>query len=83
MPGGSSSPAASDQNGQGWANIIDMLTMQPEERRNVARVLDEVDAVERLKRAGHADERRGLARCSHPSDASPSVSRVRLACVTK
>jgi hypothetical protein len=33
-----------DQNGQDWADIIDMMTMHPEERRKVARLLAEVDA---------------------------------------
>ena len=33
-----------DQNGQDWADIIDMLTMHPEERRKVARLLGEIDA---------------------------------------
>jgi hypothetical protein len=33
-----------DQNGQGWADIIDMLTMHREERRRVARLLGEIDA---------------------------------------
>jgi hypothetical protein len=33
-----------DQYGQDWADIIDMLTMHPEERRRVARVLGEIDA---------------------------------------
>jgi hypothetical protein len=34
-----------DQNGQDWADIIDM-TMYPEERRRVARLLGEIDATE-------------------------------------
>jgi len=39
MPGGSSSgPAASDEHGQDWADIIDMLTMHPEARRKVVRI---------------------------------------------
>ena len=33
-----------DQRGEGWADIIDMLTMHPEERRRVARLLGEIDA---------------------------------------
>ena len=33
-----------DQNGQDWADIIDMLTMGPEERRRVARLLGELEA---------------------------------------
>jgi hypothetical protein len=33
-----------DQNGQDWADIIDFLTMYPEARRRVARVLGEIDA---------------------------------------
>jgi hypothetical protein len=45
MPGGSSSrPAASDKNGQDWADIIDMLTMHPEARRRVVRLLGEIEA---------------------------------------
>jgi len=34
-----------DQNGQDWADIIDMLTMYPEARRKVVRLLAEIDAV--------------------------------------
>jgi hypothetical protein len=33
-----------DQNGQDWADIIDMLTMDPKERRRVVRLLSEIDA---------------------------------------
>ena len=33
-----------DQNGQGWADIIDFLTMWPDARRRVVRVLAEIDA---------------------------------------
>ena len=33
-----------DQNGQAWADIIDMLTMHPEERRRVVRILGDIDA---------------------------------------
>ena len=33
-----------DQNGQGWADIIDFLTMYPEARRHVVRVLREIAA---------------------------------------
>jgi hypothetical protein len=33
-----------DQNGQEWADIIDLLTIRPEERRDVARHLGEIDA---------------------------------------
>jgi hypothetical protein len=33
-----------DQNGQAWADIIDMLTMHPEARRRVVRVLGEIGA---------------------------------------
>jgi hypothetical protein len=33
-----------DQNGQDWADIIDFLTMWPDARRQVVRVLAEVDA---------------------------------------
>jgi hypothetical protein len=33
-----------DQNGQDWADIIDMLTMHPEASRQVARLLGEIDA---------------------------------------
>ncbi len=35
-----------DQNGQDWADIIDFLTMYPEARRRVVRLLAEVDARE-------------------------------------
>jgi hypothetical protein len=33
-----------DQNGQDWADIIDMLTMYPDPRRRVVRVLGEIEA---------------------------------------
>jgi hypothetical protein len=33
-----------DQNGQDWADIIDFLTMWPDARRQVARLLGEVEA---------------------------------------
>jgi hypothetical protein len=33
-----------DQNGQDWADIIDFLTMHPEARREVARLLGEIEA---------------------------------------
>jgi hypothetical protein len=33
-----------DQNGQDWADIIDLLTMYPDARRKVVRVLGEIEA---------------------------------------
>jgi hypothetical protein len=33
-----------DQNGLDWADIIDFLTMYPDARRRVARLLSEIDA---------------------------------------
>jgi hypothetical protein len=36
-----------DENGQGWADIIDFLTMHPEARRRVVRLLAEIDAADR------------------------------------
>jgi hypothetical protein len=33
-----------DERGGDWADIIDMLTMHPETRRRVARLLAEIDA---------------------------------------
>jgi hypothetical protein len=33
-----------DGHGDDWADIIDMLTMHPEARRKVARLLGEIDA---------------------------------------
>jgi hypothetical protein len=33
-----------DQNGQDWADIIDFLTMWPDARRHVARLLGELEA---------------------------------------
>jgi hypothetical protein len=33
-----------DENGQRWADVIDVLTMHPDARRQVARVLGEIDA---------------------------------------
>jgi hypothetical protein len=35
-----------DERGDDWAEIIDLLTMNPEARRRVARVLAEMDAVD-------------------------------------
>jgi hypothetical protein len=35
-----------DGHGDDWADIIDMLTMYPEERRRVARLLGEIEAAE-------------------------------------
>jgi hypothetical protein len=35
-----------DQNGQDWADIIDFLTMYPDARRRVVRVLAEIQATE-------------------------------------
>ena len=33
-----------DQNGQGWADIIDLLTMYPDVRRRVVLLLGELEA---------------------------------------
>jgi hypothetical protein len=33
-----------DQNGQDWADIIDFLTMWPDARRKIVRLLGEIDA---------------------------------------
>ena len=33
-----------DQNGQDWADIIDFLTMYPDARRRVVRMLGEIEA---------------------------------------
>ncbi len=33
-----------DQNGQDWADIIDFLTMYPDTRRSVIRLLGEIDS---------------------------------------
>jgi hypothetical protein len=33
-----------DERGNDWADIIDMLTMHPEERRKVVRLLGEIEA---------------------------------------
>jgi hypothetical protein len=33
-----------DENGHRWADIIDVLTMHPDARRKVARLLGEIDA---------------------------------------
>jgi hypothetical protein len=33
-----------DQSGQGWADIVDLLTMYPDARRNVVRMLGELEA---------------------------------------
>jgi hypothetical protein len=35
-----------DQNGQDWADIIDFLTMYPDARRRVARLLGEIRSME-------------------------------------
>jgi hypothetical protein len=36
-----------DERGDGWADIIDMLTIDPDARRQVVRLLGEIEAVER------------------------------------
>jgi hypothetical protein len=33
-----------DENGQGWADIIDIRTMHPDARRRLVRVLGELEA---------------------------------------
>jgi hypothetical protein len=33
-----------DQNGQGWADIIDLLTMYPDVRRRMVRLLGQLEA---------------------------------------
>jgi hypothetical protein len=33
-----------DENGQDWADIIDLLTMYPDARRRVVRLLGEIEA---------------------------------------
>ena len=33
-----------DRNGMEWADVIDMLTMYPQERRRVVRLLGELEA---------------------------------------
>jgi hypothetical protein len=33
-----------DERGDGWADVIDMLTLHPDERRKVARLIGEIDA---------------------------------------
>jgi len=35
-----------DQNGDDWADIIDMLTLHPEARRKLVRLLAEIEAAE-------------------------------------
>jgi hypothetical protein len=35
-----------DQNGQEWGDIIDVLTMYPDARRQVARILGEIEAID-------------------------------------
>jgi hypothetical protein len=35
-----------DERGDDWADIIDMLTMYPEERRKLIRLLGEIEAAE-------------------------------------
>jgi hypothetical protein len=36
-----------DENGQAWADVIDLLTMYPDARRRVARVLSELAVTEK------------------------------------
>ena len=38
-----------DQNGQGWADIIDPLTMFPDARRRVVRLLGKIEATDSLQ----------------------------------
>jgi hypothetical protein len=42
-----------DQNGQDWADVIDFLTMYPDARRQVVRLLDELAAETGPRLSGH------------------------------
>jgi hypothetical protein len=42
-----------DPNGQGWADIIDLLSMYPDARRRVVRALGELTTKTDLDRPGH------------------------------
>jgi hypothetical protein len=57
-----------DQNGEDWADIIDMLTLHPEEPRKVVRVLGEIEAAEQREEGGPGGrtEREVFARGSRP-----------------
>ena len=50
-----------DERGDDWADIIDMLTMHPEERRKVVRLFAEIEARE-TPREDNPDEWRKLKR---------------------
>jgi hypothetical protein len=56
-----------DERGDDWADIIDMLTMHPDERRKIVRVLGRLRPPTNDRRAGQAGERRG----TRPLFASP------------
>ena len=57
-----------DQNGDDWADIIDMLTLHPEEPRKVVGCSERSRPPSNVRRAGQAGERRGKysPRCSRP-----------------
>ena len=66
-----------DGHGDDWADIIDMLTMHPEERRRVARLLAEIDA----KLSG-SEGTRGRVSCSsmrRPTRSSLALAKSRIA----
>jgi len=48
-----------DQNGQDWADIFDLLTMHPKERRNVVRFSARSRPSSNVRRASRAGARRG------------------------
>ena len=53
-----------DENGQRWADVIDFLTMYPDARRPVARMLAEIDASEQGVVRGYPTEARVRARAA-------------------
>jgi hypothetical protein len=61
-----------DQNGQDWADIIDFLTMRPEARRGVVRLLGELETITECGSARIVGydfpiiERGGRAICARP-----------------
>jgi hypothetical protein len=66
-----------DENGKGWADIIDFLTMTPKARRRIARLLGEIYATggysaESTFRMRFGATSRVSATCSRLAACSPS-----------
>ena len=66
----STSRAYRDQNGQGWADIIDLLMIYPEARRRVVEILGDIEAASALRLSGYICEPSGKRESHHLRSAS-------------